>query len=259
MFSNGSSDGGDIRTATLQQPAQTSKAASDKHRPIGGRYQVLERLGVGGMATVHRARDLKLERDVAIKFMKSDLGGTARRRFFREFNTIAGIDHPCCLRVYEIGETEEAPFFTMELHPGQSVTSVLGEAPADLAAMLIDITLAIDYIHSQGIVHRDIKPSNVLVQRDGGTEDRRITGKLADFGLAKFYQLDSSLTAERGLVGTPAYCAPEQIDGGQIDHRVDLYAIGVMAYELLSGGTVVGRDPSVCPAARTGGLGTPSS
>lgn len=122
----------------------------------------------------------------------------------------------------------------MELHPGQSVTSVFGEAPGDIAAMLIDVTRAIDYIHSQGIVHRDIKPSNILVQGTGGDSDRRITAKLADFGLAKFFQLDSSLTAERGLVGTPAYCAPEQIEGGQIDHRVDLYALGVLAYEVIA-------------------------
>ncbi|XZE54465.1 protein kinase domain-containing protein [Planctomycetaceae bacterium SH139] len=236
MISIEKRDGEDVRTETLQPLTKSTEATSGDARPIGGRYKLLERLGSGGMATVHRARDLQRDCDVAIKFMNSDLGGTARRRFFREFNTIAGIDHPCCLRVFEIGETHEAPYFTMELHPGQSVTTVFGEAPGDIAAMLIDVTLAIDYIHSQGIVHRDIKPSNILVQGTGGDSDRRITAKLADFGLAKFFQLDSSLTAERGLVGTPAYCAPEQIEGGQVDHRVDLYALGVLAYELLSGG-----------------------
>ncbi len=232
------SDNAGVRTATIFSEPPNSATSGNKGlvRPINGRYKLLEHLGSGGMATVHRARDLQRDCDVAIKFMKSDLGGTARRRFFREFNTIAGIDHPCCLRVYEIGETAEAPYFTMELHPGQAVTSIFGESPQNVAAMLVDITLAVDYIHSQGIVHRDIKPSNVLVERTGGKSDSRITAKLADFGLAKFYQLDSSLTAERGLVGTPAYCAPEQVDGSEIDHRVDLYAIGVLAYELLSGG-----------------------
>lgn len=216
----------------------TATAAFQMHLKdrIAGRYEVRERLGVGGMSTVYLAHDHKNAVDVAIKFMKSDLGGSARRRFFREFNTIAGIQHPCCLRVFEIGETQDAPYFTMELHPGRPVTSVLGDPPNVVAPMLVDLSLAVDYIHSQGIVHRDIKPSNVLAQRTGGKSDGRLSCKLADFGLAKFYQLDSSLTNERGIVGTPAYCAPEQIDGGQIDYRVDLYAIGILAFELLSGG-----------------------
>lgn len=203
---------------------------------IAGRYEIIRRLGAGAMSTVYLAHDHKNSQDIAIKFMKSELGGSARRRFFREFNTIAGIQHPCCLRVFEIGETAEAPYFTMELHPGRPVTSILGDAPETVAPMLVDLTLAVDYIHSQGIVHRDIKPSNVMVQRCGGESHGRLTCKLADFGLAKFYQLDSSLTNERGMVGTPAYCAPEQIDGACVDHRVDLYAVGVLAYELLSGG-----------------------
>ena len=203
---------------------------------IAGRYEVREKLGSGGMSTVYLAHDHKNGTDVAIKFMKTDLGGSARRRFFREFNTIAGIHHPCCLQVFEIGETRDAPYFTMELHPGRPSTSILGEAPKVVAPMLVDLSLAVDYIHSQGIVHRDIKPSNVMVLRTGDQHDGRLNCKLADFGLAKFYQLDSSLTAERGIVGTPAYCAPEQIDGGEIDHRADLYAIGILAFELLSGG-----------------------
>lgn len=205
-------------------------------RRIDGRYEVREKLGSGGMSTVFLAHDHKNAKDIAIKFMKTDLGGSARRRFFREFNTIAGIQHPCCLRVYEIGETQEAPYFTMELHPGRPVNSILGDPPGIVAPMLVDLTLAVDYIHSQGIVHRDIKPSNVMVQRSGDKQDGKLSCKLADFGLAKFYQLDSSITNERGIVGTPAYCAPEQIDGLEIDHRADLYAVGILAFELLSGG-----------------------
>ncbi len=209
---------------------------SPRDTRIAGRYEVREKLGSGGMATVYLAHDHKNAVDVAIKFMKSDLGGSARRRFFREFNTIAGIQHPCCLKVYEICETHDAPYFTMELHPGQTVTSVLGDPPEVVAPMLVDLTLAVDYIHSQGVVHRDLKPSNVMVRRSGDPSQGKLSCKLADFGLAKFYQLDSSLTIERGVVGTPAYCAPEQIDGNEIDHRVDLYAVGILAFELLSGG-----------------------
>ncbi len=221
------------QTGTIA-PSLDSTALNE--RRIDGRYEVREKLGSGGMSTVFLAHDHKNAQDIAIKFMKTDLGGSARRRFFREFNTIAGIQHPCCLRVYEIGETQEAPYFTMELHPGRPVNSILGDPPGIVAPMLVDLTLAVDYIHSQGIVHRDIKPSNVMVQRSGDKQDGKLSCKLADFGLAKFYQLDSSITNERGIVGTPAYCAPEQIDGLEIDHRADLYAVGILAFELLSGG-----------------------
>lgn len=226
----------DLQAATVQLDADSQTSNADSDRPLDGRYQVHERLGTGGMATVHRARDLQQNRDVAIKFMNSDLGGSARRRFFREFNTISGIQHPCCLAVFDIGETESAPYFTMELHTGCDVSDV-GKRPArEVADILIDLSLAIDYIHSKGIVHRDIKPSNVMVQQQTIAGKQRFSAKLADFGLAKFYHLESSLTSERGFVGTAAYAAPEQIEGRQIDHRCDLYALGIIAYELLSGG-----------------------
>lgn len=224
--------------STAGETASLTKDYAPQTQPdrIAGRYEIREKLGAGGMSTVFLAFDHKEACEVAVKFMKTELGGTARRRFFREFNTIAGIEHPCCLQVFEIGETDVGPFFTMELHAGQSCDRIMGEPPKAVAPLLVDLTLAVDYIHSQGIVHRDIKPSNLLVQRTGDHEDGRLTGKLADFGLAKFYQLDSSLTNEKGFVGTAAYSATEQIDGTNIDHRVDLYAIGILAFELLSGG-----------------------
>ncbi|XZE56294.1 protein kinase domain-containing protein [Planctomycetaceae bacterium SH139] len=226
-----------IPTRETNSLSETGQYVQEKSpERLAGRYEIRQKLGAGGMSTVFLAFDHKNASEVAVKFMKTDLGGTARRRFFREFNTIAGIEHPCCLRVFEIGETNDGPFFTMELHAGQSCDKIMGEPPAAVAPLLVDLTLAVDYIHSQGIVHRDIKPSNLLVQRTGDLDHGRLTGKLADFGLAKFYQLDSSLTAERGFVGTAAYSATEQIDGTNIDHRVDLYAIGILAFELLSGG-----------------------
>lgn len=234
-------------SATASLPQETIAGLSKPQR-LDGRYEIYDKIGAGAMSTVYHARDHKNAQDVAIKFMKTDLGGSARRRFFREFNTIAGIRHPCCLQVFEIGEARDSPYFTMELHPGQTLNSVMGDPAELIAPMLVDLSLAVDYIHSQGIVHRDIKPSNVMVQRDGDTKTGRLSCKLADFGLAKFYQLDSSLTAERGLVGTPAYCAPEQIDGAEIDHRVDLYAMAILAFELLAGG----RHPFA--AERTQGL-----
>ena len=201
------------------------------------RFQLGEKLGEGGMAEVYRAHDLLNDRDVALKVMKAELVGSARRRFLREFNTISSVDHPYCLKVYEFGETEAGPYFTMELCPGQHLTSLVDRELEEVARPLVDVTLALDHIHANGIVHRDIKPSNILV-RTIGTDNggERFESKLMDFGLARYYRSDSSLTGDAGMVGTPAYCAPEQIDHRDLDHRADLYSLGMLAYELLSGG-----------------------
>jgi len=204
---------------------------------LSGRYQLGAKIGEGAMAEVYQARDTVNDRDVAVKMMKSHLVGSAQRRFLREFNTIAAIDHPCCLKVYEFGETQQGSYFTMELCPGQHLTRLSDRTLEDVARPLVDVTLALDHIHGQGIVHRDVKPSNILVRSiDANGDGERFEAKLMDFGLARYYQADSSLTGDAGMVGTPAYCAPEQIDHRDLDYRADLYSLGLLAYELLSGG-----------------------
>ncbi len=212
------------------------------------RFRIGEKLGEGGMGVVYRAVDTRDGREVALKLMKSSLSGTARRRFEREFRSISSLDHPHCLHVFDYGELDGGPFFTMELFQGRPITSLAGPALDDALHPLIQVTLALDYIHHQGIVHRDVKPSNILVRpaarRDGlaGFE-----AKLMDFGLAKYYGVKSSLSAEGGFVGTVAYCAPEQINNDELDHRADLYCLGLVAYEMLSG-----RYPF--PEARLAGM-----
>ena len=181
-------------------------------------------------------RDARDGREIALKLMKGSLAGTARRRFEREFRSLATLHHPHCLNVYDFGELDRGPFFTMELFQGRPITSLAGRGIDAVLDPLLQVTLAIDYIHNQGIVHRDVKPSDILVRpatrRDGlpGFEV-----KLMDFGLAKYYGMKSSLSAEAGFVGTVAYCAPEQLNNDELDHRADLYCLGLVSYELLSG------------------------
>ncbi len=122
----------------------------------------------------------------------------------------------------------------MELFQGRPITSLAGRGVEDVLDPLLQVTLALDYIHHQGIVHRDVKPSNILVRPATRPDGRPgFEAKLMDFGLAKYYGVKSSLSAEAGFVGTVAYCAPEQINNDELDHRADLYCLGLVSYELL--------------------------
>ncbi len=200
------------------------------------RFQIGDVLGEGGMGVVYHARDTRDGREVALKLMKGSLAGTARRRFEREFRSLATLHHPHCLNVFDYGELDCGPFFTMELFQGRPITSLAGHGIDTVLDPLLQVTLAIDYIHNQGIVHRDVKPSNILVRPATGRDGLPgFEAKLMDFGLAKYYGVKSSLSAEAGFVGTVAYCAPEQLNNDELDHRADLYCLGLVSYELLSG------------------------
>ncbi|MHC5537444.1 ATP-binding protein [Singulisphaera rosea] len=212
------------------------------------RYKIGTKLGEGGMGVVYRARDSRNGRDVALKLLKGTLTGTARRRFEREFRSLAALRHPHCLSVYDYGELDGGPFFTMELFLGRPITSLTGKSVAEVLEPLLQLTHALDYIHAHGVVHRDVKPSNILVRpsaRDDGSS--YFETRLMDFGLAKYCGVKSSLSAEAGFVGTVAYCAPEQLNLDELDHRADLFCLGLVSYELLSG-----RYPF--PEARLSGM-----
>jgi len=201
---------------------------------IGGviqdRYEVGEMLGEGGFGAVYAARDLRLDRDVAIKVLtRGAMDRDARERLLREARAAAALNHPRIVAVYDAGEADGVPFVVMERVDGEP----LGRGPmpvAELVGVADQLCDALGHAHANGIVHRDLKPENVLVTRDGV----RLDVKLADLGVALSLR-GSRLTEEGAFVGTAYYMSPEQALGMTVDGRADLYALGAMLYELATG------------------------
>ncbi|MCP4536608.1 MAG: protein kinase [Chloroflexi bacterium] len=200
---------------------------------LENRYRLDAELGHGGMGTVYRAHDTRLERDVAVKVMtKAALGTEGRARLMREARATAKLNHPNIISVHDAGEAkmlaqaDTSPFIVMEFAKGQSLHDHRPETLSDVLSIARQICAALDHAHVNGIIHRDLKPENVMILPDG-------TAKLVDFGLAR--SVTSRLTTEGTLIGTVFYLAPEQALGAKIDHRADLYALGVTLYELTTG------------------------
>jgi hypothetical protein len=203
----------------------------DAGERVGG-YEILSRLGAGGMGIVYRARHVALGRTVALKVLAPRLATPEfERRFEREARALAAIDHPNVVRVFDAGRDGEHLFIAMELVDGRSLERVIDEAPiepARLLPLIRDVAHGLACIHEAGLVHRDVKPSNVLVGDDG-------VARLTDFGLAIEAEPLSRITQTGEFLGTPHYDAPEQIQGRAVDHRSDLYALGVVLFQALTG------------------------
>lgn len=193
-----------------------------------GHYEVRGFLGEGGMARVYRAVDPGSGREVAVKVLKDEVAcdETAAKRFRREAEAAARFRHPALVAVQDVGPT----FIVLDLVDGESLAALLarrgGLPAAEALRILGEVAGALDHVHAQGVVHRDVKPSNVLVARDGGA-------KLTDFGIARLAWARMTRTGE--LIGSPAYMAPEQITHGKVAPATDLYALGVVAFEALTG------------------------
>ena len=197
-----------------------------------GQYRLLGSLGSGGMGTVYRARDTRLDREVALKFLPSHLGAQpeARERLLVEARAAAALEHPNICSVHEIGETADGqPFIAMASYEGESLKERLARGPlpaAEVAAIAVQLARGLGAAHARGIVHRDVKPGNIMLTPDG-------TVKLLDFGLAKV--ADVSLTSPGVTPGTVAYMSPEQARGDVVGPATDLWSLGVVLYELLTG------------------------
>ena len=209
-------------------------AAPSSNSLVGGRYEIGERLGVGGMSEVFAATDQRLGRRVAVKFLRAEVDDpTARARIESEARSAAALSHPNIVNVWDAGDHEGRPYVVMELADSRSLADVIrdeGPLPPDRVRDIgAQVLSALAAAHAEGIVHRDVKPANILVS-DGGPV------KLADFGIAKsFADAAAGMTAVGLVMGTPTYLSPEQASGRPATPRSDLYAMGVVLYEALTG------------------------
>src|SRR3954464_9119712 len=224
-------------------------------RVFANRYEVGDVIGEGGMATVFLAHDRLLDRDVAVKGVAAEVAGdpTNVTRFRREARAAAGLNHPNIVAVYDWGEEDGTSYIVMEYVRGQTLRDLIedyGPLPAPEAARIAaDIADALSFAHAHGVVHRDVKPGNVLITPQGDV-------KVTDFGIARS---DSSepLTKTGAVMGTATYFSPEQAQGFPLDGRSDVYALGVVLYEMLTG-TAPFTAPSPVSVAYKHVRGTPA-
>ncbi|PYX10769.1 MAG: hypothetical protein DMG88_01135 [Acidobacteria bacterium] len=209
-----------------------------------GPYEILGPLGAGGMGEVYRARDTRLDRTIAIKILPEHLASDPgrRARFEREARTVSGLSHPNICALFDIGDQDGIYYVVLEYLGGETLADRLAKGPLPVSEVLkvgADIASALESAHRYGVVHRDLKPANVMLTKTGT--------KLLDFGLAKpspvlasaaaddTQTLAKSLTEERAIVGTFQYMAPEQLEGKETDVRTDIFALGVLLYEMSTG------------------------
>ncbi|MBP6209211.1 MAG: protein kinase [Anaerolineales bacterium] len=197
-----------------------------------GRYEIKSELGRGGMATVYRAHDPSFGREVAIKVLPREMmhDPQFRSRFEREVKMVAGLEHPSIVPVYDVGNEDGQPYFVMRYMTGGSLADKIAEGKVTIeetAVIIEKIAQGLTYAHKKGIIHRDLKPDNILFDDNGEPF-------ISDFGIAKLSESSGSLTGG-GIIGTPAYMSPEQAQGSDLDSRSDVYGLGVIVYQMLSG------------------------
>src|SRR5712691_9653311 len=211
----------------------TSPGQSTPGATVNGRYRIIGEVGRGGMGVVYKAQDTRLARTVALKFLASPstLGEESRERFIHEAQAISELDHPNICTVHEFDQTEAGEMYiVMAFYGGESLRNKIKRGPIaveDAIDTTIQVARGLEKAHRKGVVHRDIKPANLLITEDG-------TVKIVDFGLAKLAR-KAHLTRTGSTLGTVAYMSPEQAQGKEVDHRTDLWSLGVVLYEMLAG------------------------
>lgn len=218
----------------LRASVDAVDVCDDRFPKIAG-YEVQRILGRGGMGIVYRARQLALSRDVALKMLLAGCYAAPHEllRFRREAQAVAALRHANIVQVYDVGEMEQRPYFTMEYVEGGSLSERLAGVPQparDAAATVATLAKAVQFAHDGGIVHRDLKPANILLAADG-------TPKITDFGLARWFDGEAELTLSGARIGTPSYMAPEQAAGksNAVGPAADIYSLGAILYEMLTG------------------------
>jgi beta-lactam-binding protein with PASTA domain len=229
---------------TLSPP---SNSGEDRARIYNGRYELKRQIARGGTAQVYLARDLLLDRPVALKVLFPELSSDSSfvERFRREAQAAANLSHPNIVPVFDWGESERTYFIVMEFVDGEPLSAIIrSQAPlpaARAAGIAADISKALSYAHRHGVVHRDVKPGNVLITRDGQV-------KVTDFGIARAVGSDDSVTQTGLVMGTATYFSPEQAQGLGVDGRSDVYALGVVLYEMVTGRPPFSADTPVAIA-----------
>lgn len=222
-----------VQPVSLQTVSGEESVALSRRTAVPG-YEILDELGRGGMGVVYKARQQSLDRIVALKMILAGAhaGPTQRARFCGEAEAAARLHHPHIVQVYDVGEHDRCPFFSLEFIDGRSLHDVVGayQQPAKAAGLIEKLARAASYAHQHGIIHRDLKPANILLAQDG-------LPKITDFGLAKRLDDTRERTQSGDILGTPAYMSPEQAAGKikELGPATDIYALGAILYELLTG------------------------
>jgi serine/threonine-protein kinase len=238
-----------------EQPRATNEERDGRgmttRRLLSERYELGETLGYGGMSEVHRGRDVRLDRDVAVKVLRADLARDPQfqHRFRREAQNAAALNHPAIVAVYDTGETASEygplPYIVMEFVDGRTLRDIVKtEGPmGEQRAMetMADVCAALDFSHRNGIIHRDVKPANVMITTAGAV-------KVMDFGIARALADGQGVTQTAAVIGTAQYLSPEQARGEQVDARSDVYAAGCVLYELITGDPPFTGDSPVAVA-----------
>ncbi|HEX3050674.1 MAG TPA: protein kinase, partial [Aggregatilineaceae bacterium] len=196
-------------------------------KKLNDRYEVLELVGEGATAAVYKGLDTRLQRIIAIKVLLPYVDSTTRQRFQREALSAAKLNHPNIMAIYDVGGDETQPYLIVEYIEGRPLYSFIPSPPDAVAEFGRQICLALDYAHRQNLIHRDIKPANIHITPTGQV-------KIMDFGLAITGET-KRLTATGRIIGTPAYLSPEQAQGLPLTSRTDMYSLGVVLYELVTG------------------------
>jgi len=216
-------------TRTMETPA----GVRTRGTIVAGRYEILEELGSGGMGAVYRVFDKKLEEEVALKLIRPEIAANRKtiERFKNELKIARKIAHKNVCKMYDLGETEGTSFITMEYVPGEDLRSFIrrsGQLTVGKTVVLGgQIAEGLAEAHRMGVVHRDLKPGNIMIDREG-------SAKIMDFGIART-AAGAGITGEGAIIGTPEYMSPEQVEGKEADQRSDIYALGVILFEMVVG------------------------